>query len=392
MKKLKWLLILIPICFFTGCYNYRELNQLGITSAVGVNKTSDGYELIVQVMNTQKQGSDSGSTGDYPKFVTYKTTGVTIQEALRNVIVESPRRLYVNHISLLIISEEVAKEGIHDVIDLFARDTEFRKQFYVLISKDKNTENVLTTLTPLESLNAKNIKDSIDADYLYMGNSQAVTFEKMLNDYLSEYREISLSSIYLVGDEEKGEKDDNLKQSMPNAKILIGPVAVFKEDKLQGYLTKSQSVAYSFIKDEILNTIITHQCCDQKYASIEIVKSKTATSAVKNQPKIEIKVKSEGNINEINCDIDLTNPNDIKKLQTEISAGIETSIKNVINHVQSTYHSDIFGFEELIYKDNPEYFKQLKKQYGNKLFEQIEVEISVDLKLMTKGNLLKVIK
>ena len=55
MKKIRLLLITILIFISTGCYNYRKLTKLAITSAIGINKTDDGYELIIQVINTQKQ-------------------------------------------------------------------------------------------------------------------------------------------------------------------------------------------------------------------------------------------------------------------------------------------------------------------------------------------------
>ena len=119
MKKIKILLVTIIIFISTGCSNYRELTKLAITSAIGINKTEDGYELIIQVINTQKTGSDANASSDTPKFIVYKKKGRTIQEALRNIILESPRRLYVNHMALLVISEEVAKDDMDNIIDLF---------------------------------------------------------------------------------------------------------------------------------------------------------------------------------------------------------------------------------------------------------------------------------
>lgn len=392
MKHLKWIVPVLFLFFFTGCYNYRELNQLAITSAVGVNKTEDGqFELFIQVMNTQKNGSDSNSSGDQPKFITYKTKGRTIQEAFRNVVLESPRRLYVNHISLLLISEDVAKEGLHDVLDLFARDTEFRKQFYVLISKNSDTEDILTTLTPLEALNAKNIKDSVDADHLYLGSIVPTTLEEMLGIYLNDYREMALPSIELIGDQKKGENQENLEDSMPSTHVVLGPMAIFKGDEMVGYLSKNQGIAYSFLMDEIKNSILIHKCDDGSPASIEVVSSSATMSPKKNQPVIEIKIKSQGNINEINCDLDLKKPEVIKKLQTNIGNELQKSVEELIEYIIETYHSDVFGFEELIYKNNPNYYRRLKEQYQDTLLSHIEVKVNVELKLLTKGNLLKVI-
>ena len=156
-------MLLLPIFLFTGCFNYRELNEIAIASALGLDKTSDGYIVTIQVMNTKK-ASETGTSNDQPKFITFTTTGVTLQDAIRKSILDSSRRIYPNHVQTLIIGEDLAKSGISDVLDMFFRSVEFRKQTSVLIAKDSTAEDVLNIVTPLESLNSKNIKDGLSVD------------------------------------------------------------------------------------------------------------------------------------------------------------------------------------------------------------------------------------
>jgi len=164
MKKWKLLFLIFPF-LLSGCYNYRELNDIAITSAIGVSKNNDNYVLTIQVINTLKVEE----RGEQPQFIIYKQEGKSLQEAFRKVVLESPKRLFVNHNLLLIIDENLAKEGIEDILDIFARDTEFRKQFLVVVSRNTNDEDILETQTPLEILNAKSIRDSIEADLNYLG-------------------------------------------------------------------------------------------------------------------------------------------------------------------------------------------------------------------------------
>ena len=105
MKKIKLLVLILPLYFITGCFNYRELNELAITSAVGIDKTDDGYKTTIQIINTQKNGADTNSSMEQPKFVTYTSTGKNLQEALRSVILESSRRSNADHIQLLVLGE-----------------------------------------------------------------------------------------------------------------------------------------------------------------------------------------------------------------------------------------------------------------------------------------------
>lgn len=391
MKKIKLLIVIGLIFTLTGCYNYRELNQLAITSAIGIDKKGDEYQVSIQVMNTQKQGSDDTSTGDQPKFVTYKETGKTLQSAFRNVVLESPRRLYANHISLLVISEDVAKEGLSDVLDLLFRDTESRKQFLVLISKNSSSSDVLEVLTPLETLNAKNITDSIIADSQFLGVSEEVTYEQLMDSYLNSKKEIVLPAIEVIGNVEEGEKTESLQDSSPKTKVLLKGYSIFKADKLIGYLSNKDSINLGFVRNKIENTIIDYKCSDENYMAIELVNSKTEISAKKNKLEVTINIKSQGNINEINCDLDITKDKTIATLEKKINKKIENDIKKTIEKINTEYSSDVYGFEDLFYKNNPKFYQKMKSKYKDEFLNNINIKVETDINLFAKGNILKVI-
>lgn len=390
MKHLKYIIFIFVILMCNGCYNYREINKLAITSAVGIDKSEDGFEVVIQIMNTQKQSTDANASYTQPNFVTYKSKGKTLQEAMRSVILESPRRLFVNHLQLLVISEKVAKDGIHDILDFFARNTEFRKQFLVVISKNNQTDDILNILTPLETLNAKNIMDSIETDYKYLGMSNMLKYEEMLSIYLNPKTELALSTIELQGSENKGEKKENIESSSPSALLKLQPLAIFKEDKMLGYLTRDESIALGYIKYGIKNTIVDYECDNGKSSSIEILGVKNKTKSTNN--KIKIQITGSGNIKEMNCNVDLTKSKEIDKIQQKVENEVKNLIGESINSIILKYNSDVFGFKELIYKTSPKNYNKLEKKYGDDLLKNLDVEVSVDINLIAKGNIVEVIK
>ena len=83
MKKIIILsIILLPL--LTGCYNYRELNNLSIVTAISIEKNNDLYKVTVQVVNPRKDTDTS--KGNQPSFITYNKTSKSIQQALREMI------------------------------------------------------------------------------------------------------------------------------------------------------------------------------------------------------------------------------------------------------------------------------------------------------------------
>ena len=394
MRKLKILIIIILLFSLCGCYNYRELNEIAIVSAIGIDKTDDGYKMAVQIMNTKKEGQDTNSSGSQPKFIVYTAEGKTIQGILRDFVLESPRRLYATHLQLLVISEDLAKDGISDILDWFARDSESRKQFYVLVSENSQSEDILNTLTSLETLNSKKITSNIDTDTRFLGVAEQTTFENVLATYLNDKQELVLPSIRLEGNSDAGEKNSNIEQSSPKTQIFLSPLAVFKDDKMLGYLTKEESIAMSFIKNKLKSTVIDYKCSDNDYISSEIISSKTSLQPdiSSNKPKVTIKINGKANINEINCDWDLENNETILKINKMLEQEIENIINDSIDSISQRFDSDIFGFKDLFYKKDPKYYKTIKDQLTDENLKKLDVKVEVDMSLPQKGNILRVIK
>lgn len=49
MKHLKYLIFVFAILMCSGCYNYREINKLAITSAVGIDKGEMVLKLLFKL-------------------------------------------------------------------------------------------------------------------------------------------------------------------------------------------------------------------------------------------------------------------------------------------------------------------------------------------------------
>ncbi len=387
MKKILITLSFIFIC--CGCYNYKELNDLAITSAIGIDKSDNGYKVTAQVVNTQKEGTDNNSSSD-PKIIVYEHTSKTVQEAVRYMVLESPKRLYPNHMQVIIISEDVAKDGILESLDLFFRDSELQKNFYVLISKDVSANQILKTLTPADSIVSSNIKKSLESDSSYLGITELVTYDELINTYLNPNKEISLPSVTLKGKMKGSDKIDNIEQSDSSTKVVLSQMAIFKDDKMIGYLDDKQSIALSFIKGKINNTIIKYKC-NGGYVVVETTNSKSSIN-VDNKGNFRIKISGDAAINEVSCDINLENDNSISKINKQVNKEIKKNVNNTIKYVKNNYNSDIFNFLDILYKNQYSLYKKISNDWYKDKFKDSKIDIDVDIKVVEKGNTLRVIK
>ena len=122
--RYKLIVIIIAMILLNGLNNSRELNDLAIVSAIGIDKEDGNFKVSAIVLNPEKQDSGSSSSSASNKMIVYEKTASSVQEAIRSMILESPKRLYLAHMELLLISEEVAKKDLANALDFFIRDNE----------------------------------------------------------------------------------------------------------------------------------------------------------------------------------------------------------------------------------------------------------------------------
>ena len=150
------LIIFIILLSSTGCWNRRELTDIAIASAIGIDKSEMGYQISVQIINPGQiatAGGQGGGGTDSP-VTTYSEVGETLFETLRKLTKQVPRKIYYSHLRMVVFGEEVAKEGISKSFDFLARDHEMRSDFYIVVARDTTAYNILSTYTSLEKIPA----------------------------------------------------------------------------------------------------------------------------------------------------------------------------------------------------------------------------------------------
>ncbi len=370
MKKI--FIIIILILLLSGCYNYKELNKIAIVSSISIDKDNDKYIVGAQVMNA-KQDDESESS----QVVVYESEGKTINEALRNMIMKAPRTIYGGHLSKLVISEEIAKEGIINVIDTFQRQTEIRNEFTITVSKGIKASDVIKVMTSTEAVPAEYVKTSLETADI----SSALTYSTKLDEFVSYYLKKGIDPVIAVLEvdnyKNKGTTTDNTTTTNPITKIILKNIAITNEGKFEKYLTKDETIGYNFIRNQVQEMVVPIKCDDKYYASITILKNNTKSKVIKINNKYQIKfdINSNGVLSEYNCSKNLTS----KKVIDEIEKKTEKKIRSYIDkalQVQKNSKSKFLGLERTIYLNYPKYKN-----------EEFDVIVNVNLELSRKGEI-----
>lgn len=381
MKKFVLIIITLFILLISsGCYNYKEINDMAIVSSIGIDKDNknDKYIVSAQIMNS-KESEDSEDS----QITVYTKEGDTVHEALRNITLKSPRKLYGNHLSKIVLSEEVAKEGIDNILDIFNRITEVRNEFIITIVKEDKASDVLKVLTTTESIPAEYVKLSLKIADKTSGLTYATKLDEFLSLYLKKGIDPVVPVLKIDKKEKKGTTINNITTTNPISKIVIEDLAVTNKGKLETYLKNEEIIGYNFLRNQIQKMIIPVKCDDENnYASILILKNKTKSNAAKkdNEYIINFNINSEAIITEYNCKKDLTDEKVIKKLEKDTEKKIKRYIKKSLNKQKET-KGKFLGLERIIYLDYPKYKN-----------EDYSVKYNAKVNLVRKGEIRNSVK
>lgn len=381
MKKLFLVLTILTNIFLGGCMPEGELNEIAIAVSVGIDKSEDGYLVTYQVMNPKAIAAKAPNEAPIELYI---ESGKDLFQIKRKITEQSPRKMYHSHLRTVILGEEVAKEGIKDILDFFVRGHEYRTDFYFLIAKETTAHNILKVITPLESVSQMETYNIIKTSEAQWSPTLTIKIFELVNNIISDGNNPVINGVEVINSNAKSDSIDNLKVS-DSARLRVADLGVFKKDKLIGWLTEDESSAYNFIIGNIKSTgdYIEYE---QNRISIEVIKaeSKRKVYMLNGKPAIHAEISLTYDIAATTGKIDLADEEVIEKVNSEVEEMLTTLCNNVVKRVKEDFSSDIFGFGEEIHKAYPKLWKDIKDDWDNE-FTKLHVNFDVKARVNNLG-------
>lgn len=378
-------LILMQI-FVTGCWSRQELNDLAIAVGIGIDKIGDQYQVSAQVVLPSQIAGSKGGSSQAPVNL-YKATGNTVYEALRKITTISPRKIYISHLRILVLGEDLAREGISDVLDFFSRNTETRNDYFIVVAKNAKAADTLKILTSLEKIPAVRLFASLETSEKQWAPTSTVTLGTLITELVTKGKHPVLTGVIIEGNVDVGETQKNVETVDSPTELKYSGLAVFKEDKLIGWLNQEESKVYNYLTNKVKNTVFYIPCPEGKKVSLKILEahSKMKGSMHSDKPEITIEEHLEADLGEVQCrNLDLTDPNTITQLEQTANEKVMKLFETTIKKVQHEYKSDIFGFGEVMHRSNPQSWKKLRDHW-DQTFVNLPVSVKMDIKIRLLG-------
>ncbi len=355
-----------------GCWNYREVEELGIVSGVGIDKqeNTSNYQLAIEIVNIK--GGQDGQINHHPVI----TQGQSMFDSARNTILRTGQRAYWAHATAAVISEDLARDGILSVLDWVSRDAEVRSDIWLFVSSEKDAKSIFLTEPDLNDLVSFKLADMVSAH-----NSVPKFIPKELWKFKQELsapgQSPTLPTIRIV---------ENNGQKVPE----IWGTAVFRKDKMVGWLDGLESFALSYaLPKNAFGLIILPTTIEGKsgVVSYEVFGKTTMHSATfaGNRALMNVQVDLQVGIADLEgITPDYRETTILRMLEEDVSSFIKQEIRQVISRVQQEFKSDIFGFGGVIRQQLPHIWKDLESDWSEE-FTKLDVRVAVNTTIRASG-------
>lgn len=364
MKK-RMIYLFLMLMLISGCIRQPELKDVAVVAGVGIDaKGKDQYEVTTQ---TIKPGDMK--KGKAKPFSVQSSTGYTIFEAIRDFVITQGKKHTWMHVEAFILGEDIARKGIHPVIDFMMRDHEPRFRMNVFVTEGK-AKDLLQLESNADSVPAMMMNEQIES-HASLAKAPDVEFHNFMERYIEPFQDPYLPLIH--------QKDK---------KFEIFGTAIFKGEKMVGTLTPRETRGMLRVLGEVKGGLQIVKLIGKdgkpNYISIEIKKSKAKIKAIlEEKPKMMIQIKETGFIGSITQPLVLDEA-EIKKIEERYAETVKKEVEHTVEIIQKKYKSQIFNFAGIINRKDKKYWNKIEKEWED-LYPNIEVIVEVETNIPENG-------
>lgn len=359
MKKFFLYFIILTTFLLNGCFNYKDIDKVLFVTSVIVDIDSNKSPVIyVEAFKPTRGGKGESGKGER---ITYKGSGKTIFEVIRNLNLSSSYKLNYTQARGIIFTEKAARESLSDFIDFFDRDQEVVVRADFVVYKG-DPEKLISAKLKEQDFIGLFIHDLI---YNIPVSSRGIILS--LNDFLNaSHTKNSTSVVTMIALKPDGKSD----------KIEVSNGAIIKNFKMVDALDIKQAEGYNFLVNNIHGGTLEvgNPSADGKFVTLEILKSKTDTKLSYDGKSLKLKkiIHTKTSIAEAQQRF-IFNDENIKKLEKSAELNIKMACNSIFEEYKGK-NLDIFNVTD-------DFARKYPKEASENIFSktQLEVEVHVDV-------------
>ncbi|MCL6452432.1 MAG: Ger(x)C family spore germination protein [Alicyclobacillus sp.] len=379
MRRTVTALLLCAVCLVnTGCWDSTEIDRLAIVPMTGVDLAPDGHSVLgtLQIIRPSELGTAGGgapatSTGSPDTFIVETEQGSTNVDPLSRARAKLSRRLFMGHRRVIVIGEAYAREGMGGLIDEILRNPSSRLRTYLVIAHGATAQSVLQLAYPLNRLPSDAIVE------LEQGGTALEMDSRMFAESLAGYGDPSAPGLDVVPPVRENEAPS----------FQLDRIAVFREDRLVGWLDGPQSDGYLWILGKLKRKDVTVAIPGHPgavSARIGTTRSKRWVTWAHGNPQLNIDVSANFDVTQNTTDLTFTTPAEVDLLKSAIANHLRNHMAQAMNALQKDFQADPLDFADAVYRSAPQRWRQMQPQW-RQVYKEAAVAYSTHVHVRNTG-------
>lgn len=380
-------LLPLPLASCSGASS-KQIQGIYLVIGLGVDlePINNKVEVIMEVLNPAASSSQTnenpGNTGSKNESLIFKGVGETLFDAVYDASKSMSKIQHFGHVKYIVVGDAVARRGIKPLIDSLCRIEEVRLNTPFFITKGKAFD-VIKAETPENPISGLAIES--------LFYRQGLIGYRPLSYLLDFVRALSSPNTNPVAAELELTKS---KYNGTSQVFNMSGAAVFKKDKLIGYLNDRETRGFMWVMGSVEVGSVSFTSPDTGKGTVEILSSKSKiTPAIKgNCVAIDVNIFNTSDLRRIGNNVDpVKHPEIMDKIGSLESESIKREVELALKAAKDDMGADIFGFGDKIHAKNPKLWKSIGKDWDN-AFQDIDVDVTVNSKVRATGLITKSLK
>ena len=372
-RKTGILLLAMTLLFISSsCWDQRPIEDQAFIIGLALDKGDDPdmIKVTFQIAQPQAFVTEAKSEESFWNISEEAEDITAAQNQLIRIMNLTPT---LEHCQIILIGEELAREGLHDYLDFLLRTHEIRRAVRIGVVQGK-AKDILDMKYKTDLMPSFVISEMMDQNSRF-------TFE------LSDFMNIGKLHTAFTG-----AYDFALVRIVPlEEKLDMSGGGIFKNEKLVGWLSNEEMMGLRFLRGDVGSGYLTVDLTEDlgKRAMLRIYESQSILEPEirDNRLVLRLKIRAEGDITEIVYQKGrLSESEFLPRIENLFREDIEKKIRSTFTKLQQEYESDVFQLKEKLQSYYPEYWQQNAEGW-DEIYRSARLEIEANVLVRRIGEI-----
>lgn len=404
------IVLIISAIVASGCFGAREVDEVAYVLVMGFDKskTQEGkYDITFQIAAPRAIAGESAKGEDVSKVLTLTTENLTEARTFLNSM--GSRSPIWSHIKVIVIGDELAHQGLENIIGPINRFREFRGSMYIVVVNGDTAQNFIRKNKPKIDIIPSRFYETM----MLSSNETSYYPKSSLHYFYSNLKSGSAAPLAALGgvpvastaskpSEKKNppNRADNYKagsipqvqhdnkQGSADSPVEMLGSAVFRRDKMVGSLNGQETRLVAILNGDFRHGFLSVDDPLEPTKNVNVIMRlgrgpKLSATIIDGKAYLKAKIFLEGELTSVTSGINYENSEYRPLVEQQVSLLIKRDIIDMLIKTQGM-KADVAGFGYHA-RSNFRTLDEFMNIDWEEMYSQAEIEVEVETKIRRTG-------